>query len=251
MSGLSRPERQWLDQDRKTADTPSRRLTSRIRKATDRWSLEASWVALGLASATVTIPPATRQHEKVGRKQGPSDPTAAVVYATLEDVSRSAERFAHLTSPCAMDGERSDSRGITHECPGPHAVDLGDTAGIHLDAETVVDGLIGTAPSSTVSFAHAVHHAADWHSTTSVQLLDLWLTAYRDGAESSTLDDWCSRTEDIARRLAGLAGHLAAWSGRMERTCACGCGRTAPPVGQGATRAECRKRHQRERQSCG
>jgi len=225
MSGLNRHERRWLEQER-THDTPSRRLPSRIRKATDRWSVEASWIALGLTGATVTSPPATRQHEKVGRRQGPSDPTAAVVYATLEDVSRSAERFAHLASTCAMEGQR-DTLGRVHDCPGPHAVDLGDPAGIHLDAETVVDGLVGTPPSSTAAFSRAVHDAAAWHTSTAVLLLDLWLTAYRDGAEPSVLEDWCCRTEELARRLAGLAGHLAEWSGRREEQCVT-CGGMKP-----------------------
>lgn len=246
---LSRPERQWLEQRRldaarKAAEEAGRRPPSvrrRVQRATDCWSREASWVALGLTGASATSPP-TRTGERIRRGSSVADPTGSQLFATLDTIGREAEAWAHLAGPCVRDGLR-DETGRVHECPHGSAVDLACLADVHLDPEDIVDGLIGTPPSSAHAFAAVCHRAASWHTTTAAQLLDRFQQAWRDGAEPARLDTWATATEQLARRTTAIAGRLAAWSGRTELRCAAGCG-GAKPAGR-ATCDRCRQRSSR------
>lgn len=232
------------DQEKHQQDTPSRRLPSRMQRATDRWSLAAGHVGEGLTAATVGSPP--QRPDRTGVRAGFSDPVASTVDATLHHVEACAVRFVHLTTPCALDGDHNRGDG---RCPGPHAVDLGDHPGLHLDADDLADNVLGNT-TSTPGWATAVHALASWHTVTASRMLGLWRDAYGGRgssaiAETSALEAWVTATEDLARRLDRLAGELSQWSGREERRCAAGCGGKAPEVGQGATCVRCRTRRSR------
>ena len=238
-----------IRRDRTHMEQPSKRLPSRMQNATNRWSVAASQVAVGLTSATVGSPP--QRPDRTGVRAGVSDPTAATVDATLHHVEASAVRFVHLSTPCALDGEHNAGDG---RCPGPHAVDLGDHADVHLDVDDLADNVLGST-TSTAGWAKAVHELASWHSKTSVMLKARFDDGYAGRApqiaETSALEAWVTATEDLGRRLDRLAGELAQWSGRSERRCACGCGGKAPEVGQGATAEACRQRRSRARRQAG
>lgn len=241
---LTRAEVRHLEQRRRDAERRAaedtgqapRSVRARMQRAVDVWSLETGWVAVGLTSATATIPP-TVQGDRVRRGSGPSDPTGAVLFATLDTVGREAEAWAHLTGPCARDGlalhdaccgttALPGCRGRVHDCLDGHAVDVADLGSLVLDPETVVDSLLGTPPSSR-AWADACSTAAAWHSTAAAQVLELFQQAWRDGAEPAHLDAWATATERLARKVAALAGRLAAWSGRTEAQCA-SCGGARP-----------------------
>ncbi len=238
---LTPAETRWLEhraqEQARQADRPSRSLLSRIQKATDRWSEDAGWIAVGLEHATVTLPPASRPGG--GRTPGPSDPTAAQLHATLAELDRAVVKFAHLTGTCDRDGLRFDPdgnetpTGRLHECPDGTPADIADLTGLVLDPEEIVDSLLGTPPTSTRAFTDAVHGAASWHTKTAADLRDRWQTAWQQGAEPALLETWTAATEQLARRITHLAGELAGWSGRFEATCNT-CGGLKP-----AGRADC------------
>lgn len=218
-----------------TDDPPSRRLPSRAQRATDRWSTIASTIANALCTATVTTPP--QRPDRTGIRAGISDPTATAVDATLHHIDHCTLRFVHLTTPCLLDGQHDRGDG---RCPGPHAVDLGDHPGIHLDADTHTDDILGATPGS-VGWQHAIHRLASWHTITATTMLDLWQQAHRgaltpEGAETSALEAWVVDTEQLVRLLHRLAGELAQWgAGVPPRRCKHpGCGGAAE-----AGRREC------------
>jgi hypothetical protein len=255
---LNRHEAAWLDQRHHQAERearegpgPSRSLRGRIEKACDRWATDAVWIATGLNNATATLPPPARQTS--GRRgSGPSDPTAAVIGQTYDTVQREAEAFAHLTGRCALDGTREHDRccgrtvrdgckGHVHTCPDTPASDLPGLS----DPATVVDGLLGTPASSPTAFSAATGGAAAWHAAAAVQTLSAWREAWTAGREPSELEDWCVQVEMLQRRLSGLAGRLADWSGRRERKCRA-CDGVKPE--DRATCGRCRTRAWRDRQ---
>jgi hypothetical protein len=207
-------EEHVLDTRRDQADTtdpPSRRLPTRIQHATDRWSIAASNIALGLTNATVTTPP--QRPDRTGIRAGTSDPTAAAVDATLHHIDLCTERYIHLASPCLLDGQHDRGDG---RCPGPHAIDLGDHPGIHLNADQQTDQILANTPGSH-PWQHAIHALASWHTITAATLLDLWQTAWRGQAaphlaETSALEAWVTDTQELVRRLERLAGELAQWA---------------------------------------
>ena len=229
-------------------DRPSRRLPSRAQRASDRWSLAASHIANALTSATVTTPP--QRPDRTGIRAGIPDPTAAAVDATLHHIDHSTHRWIHLTTPCLLDGQHDRGDG---RCPGPHAVDLGDHPGIHLDADDQADHILGATPGSA-RWQQAIHRLASWHTVTAAQMLDLWQQAHRGAlhpelAETSALEAWVVDTEQLVRLLERLAGELAQWgAGVPPRRCKHpGCGGAAE-----AGRRECgacRNRHHRARTS--
>lgn len=236
------------DHEQQDQDRPSRRLPSRMQRATDRWSVAASQVAVGLTEATVSSPP--QRPDRSGVRAGISDPVAATVDSTLHHVETCAVRFVHLTTPCALDGDHDRGDG---RCPGPHTVDLGDHAGIHLDADDLADNILGNT-TSTAGWADAVHALASWHTVTAARMLGCWRDAHSGRsqtaiAETSALEAWVTATEDLVRRLDRLAGELAQWSGRTERRCKAGCGGKAPEPGKGATCERCRTRRSRANQT--
>ena len=240
---LSSPERRLLNVDtrhRQTdTDRPSRTVRHRIARATDTWTRDIAWTVTGLINATCTIPPATRPSS--GRTSGPSDPTAAQLHATLDQLDRATVRLAHLTGPCDRHGHRynhdgqQDPHGRLHECPDGHPSDIADLTGLTLDPDPIVDALLGTPPTSTAAYADALARCATWHAQTATTLHDRWQTWWQQGAEPSVLEGWTSATEQLARRISALAGDLAGWSGRQEgRRCKHGCGGMAEP-----SRREC------------
>ena len=263
---LSPSESGWLEHRRVEAERalqeeqPSRRLPARMRKACDRWSVEAGWVAAGLEGATVTKLP-DRETARAGRGgSSVSDPTSAALGAVLGSLERAAARWAHLTGPCPLDGTRSHvaccgdtvmhgCAGFRHDCPPGAASTLGEWLGLDLAPAVIVDGLLGTPVSSTGEFAAIVSRAALWHSTAAATLSGAWADAYRAGAEPSKLQTITTETEDLARRMATLAGYLADWSGRSEPRCADGCGGAKPQ--RAATCDRCRQRTSRARRQAG
>jgi hypothetical protein len=271
VTDLSKHETAWLEQRRRDAErqaaegAPARSLTGRIAKACGIWGQEASWVGVGLTSATVTLPPPRLRAEGARRSSGPSDPTGAQVHATHDTVGREAEQFAHTTGPCLRDGttdhERccgtvpiAGCRGFVHTCPGLSAVEIAERCWTTVDAATVVDGLLGTPTSSPESFALAVSRAVTWHNEAAAQTLEAWRTRYRAGGEPSELETAVVAVEGLARRLRGQAGRLADWSGRRERGCrVAACGGAVADHGPhnrgGAACGACLKRESRERQT--
>lgn len=249
---LSAAEKAWVEQRRRDAereasvDRPSRSLPGRARKATDRWSEESGWVALGLARATVDLPPQRQAGERTRTGSGPSDPTGATLHAMLETVGREAEAWAHLAGPCPRDGEVDPDTRRIHWCPGTAtAVDVADMGGLHVDCEEIVDGLLGTPPSSA-AWPEMVDRAAAWHSMQALAVAGLWDEAWRAGREPSELESWVSAMEALSRRMTSLAGRLAVWSGRTERRCrTCGGKRPEDRNECGA----CRTAGWRERQA--
>lgn len=235
-------ERALAATTRQPDDPPSRGLPSRMRKATDRWSIEASHVAVGLTAATATIPPPARPPSGP-RAPGITDPVGAQVHATYDTVTRAANTFAHLTGPCPLDYTR-DEYGQTHLCPDGSAVYVAVAVGVAFYPPDITRRLLHSV--GTADWQAAVHTAASWHTKTAAHLLDAFLDAWRT-AEPSTLEDWTARTEQLARRMAALAGSLSLWNGRLERRCKAGCGGAAPPKGEGATCERCRQRHSRDR----
>lgn len=210
-----------LETERQVADDtdrPPRRLPSRMVKAVDRWSLEAGHVANGLTGATVTIPP-SRRSDQGRRGTGPSDPTGGMLDATLAAVDREARAFAHLTGPCRLD-RTYDETGMLHVCPRETAVKLAADLDVDVDGRQVVDGLLGTPPTTT-AWGDAVQTAQTWHTVVASEIkgrfYELWGTS-----EPSQLEDIVTRTEQIARHMDGIAGRLAHWSSRVERQCRCG-----------------------------
>ena len=201
-----------------------KRLPSRMQRAVDRWSIAASQVAVGLTNATVGEPPQRPERSGV-TNQGVSDPTSTVVSTTIEHIERAAEKYVHLTTPCALDGDHDRWDG---RCPGPHAVDLGDHADVHLDADDLADNVLGST-CQTRGWNDAVHALATWHTMNAARIGEAFRIAYRGGAseaiaETSALEAWVTDVEDLVRRLDRLAGSLAQWSGREERRCKTGCG---------------------------
>lgn len=250
---LRGPEQAWLDQQYRHAErearespAPSRTLRNRMLKATDKWTLEVTWIVTGLTNATVEHPPPSRPNHGAKRKTGPSDPTGATFHSVYDTLERETEAFAHLTGPCFYDGQRDPVTGRTHECPDDPAVELAEMAGVPADASQVVDMLIGTPFSSQRAFGDAVAFAGQWHGTVARECYEAWERAFRDGREPSELETWTMATERLARRVSGLSGRLSVWSGRSERQCAGGCGGGAPPVGEGATCGRCRTARWRE-----
>lgn len=249
-STLTDAEETWLARrlaEQASTDRPSRSARGRMQKAVDRWSTEASWVALGLTSATATLPPPSRTTGKVGRQTGPSDPTGAVIDATWQEVSSAAWRWAHLTGPCPLDGTR-DELDRLHECPDAGtAIDVADLAYLHLDPDDIIDQLMGTPPSSSAAWTAACHQAATWHTQAAAQTMQAYVELDRAGAEPPHLERIVAAATQLASKMAGLAGALAGWSGRSERPCAANCGGAAPE-GR-ATCGRCRTAHWRARQA--
>ena len=232
-----------------------KRLPSRMQRAVDRWSIAASQVANGLTHATVGEPPQRPERSGV-TQQGVSDPTSTVVSTTIEHIERSAERYVHLTTPCALDGQHDRWDG---RCPGPHAVDLGDHADLLMTADIQADDLLG-ATCQTRGWCDAVHALATWHTMNAARIGDAFRTAYRGGAseaiaETSALEAWVTDVEDLVRRLDRLAGSLAQWSGREERRCRmpdCQAAVESDPLVKprgGAMCGRCAGRQSRERQA--
>jgi hypothetical protein len=212
-------------------DRPSRRLPSRMQRAVDRWSEESGHVANGLAGATVTVPP-SRQRQDVRGGSGPSNPTAGVLDAVLAAVDREAQSWAHLAGRCDDDGRLmtpDDGEPYTHVCPYDTVQDLARILDVDIDCTQVVDGMLGTPPTSTIAWRDIVSHTASWHTQTSTYMLDAfrarWGTCERVWAE-----DVVTRTEQLANRMATIAGRLAQWSTRTEASCT-GCGGMKPADG--------------------
>lgn len=250
MTILTKAEAAWLEQRHNQAEREAREtraprsLRGRIDRACGKWAEDAAWVAIGLVNATATLPPPSRPGPRTRGAQGPSDPTAAVIGQTYDTVQREAEAFAHLTGRCVRDGVREHDRccgtvvhagckGRMHECPDRPAADL---PSVWADPTPVVDALLGTPASSPKAFSGAAGLAASWHAQAAAQSLSAWRGGWQEGREPSELDDWCVQVEDLGRRMASLAGRLADWSGRRERTCRCG----GADVGRGARCPGCR-----------
>lgn len=247
-SKWSKAERRWFEAqaeqlNRPSDDKPARSLSGRMQRACDSWSVEAGHIAVGLTRASVTLPPSPRSGG--GRRSGPADPTGAALMRTLDTLDRDIQYFAHLTGRCRLDGQ-PDVNGMLHRCLDLTAHDLAVSMGIDRNPAGVVDGLLGTPPTSARTFELAVQRAYSWHALTAATVLDRWRTAYRQGAEPSQLGAWCDGAEQQARRMTGLAGRLAGWSDRTERRCRT-CDGAAPLYGQGATCVRCRKRQSRAR----
>lgn len=261
---LNGREDRWMEGRRLEAERhlaevrerPSRSIPARMKTAVDRWSEQAGWVAAGLEGATVTRAPSP-QGDGGRRGPGPSDPTGAQLQRTLDAIAEEVWEFAHLTGPCSLDGmpvnqdRVVDERwGKEHRCATGSALDVADLVGLDVDPDEVVDGLLGTPSSSTKAFHEAVGAAAAWHNVTASQVQGRFDQAWRDGVEPSILEDWTSRTQELARRMDALAGRLAEWSGRKERTCrAEGCGAAVPApettARGGAMCDACRQRRSR------
>lgn len=249
-------ERRRLEAERAAAEAAQqrpRRLPGRMTRAADRWSVEAGWVALGLEHATVTTPPSSDSQGRRGTTV--PDPTGAALSATLAQVEHAAGRFAHLAGPCPADRTRDDL-GRLHECPDISATVIAGWLDLDLDPTPVVDDLLGVSPSQTVAFRQAVSSMAAWHSMAAAHLADGWTQAWRAGMENSKADTVATLMEQGARRMAGLAGELAGWSGRRERTCRTpGCDAAVDDPGEKWRRGEgrkcdrCLKRDSRERQA--
>jgi hypothetical protein len=230
---LSGPERRLLNVDTRHRQTdnerPSRTMQHRMQRATDTWIRDIGWTVTGLVNATCTIPPASRP--SVGRTTGPSDPVAAQLHATLDQVDRATVKLAHLTGPCDRHGLRFNhdgdetADGRLHECPDGHPADIADLSGLVLDPEQIIDAILGTPPTSPAAYADALASAAGWHAATAGALHDRWRTWWQQGAEPSLLEGWTSATEQLVRRISALAGELAQWTDRQEGSrCKHGCG---------------------------
>lgn len=236
---LTGPERDWLDARRRDAQREAdqraadrRRLPGRARSAADRWSTEAGWVALGLTKATATIPPPARRSTGSRAEGGDiPDPTSSIMQATVAAVAAAGWRYAHLASSCGHEGRPIGPSRIRHICPDGGATDTAELLDVALDDPTdMIAGLTDTPPTAT-RWTAAVARAAGWHTTAAATLFDGWVTAWRDGAEHELLDQALAALETTARRMAGLAGDLAGWSGRREPTCIV-CGGRKPDDGK-------------------
>lgn len=223
MAELSKAEQRWLTGLRpNTADRRPGRLLGRAQKAADRWSIEAGYIAVGLTAASADGAPPVAPSGDRGRTVGYGDPVASAYGATVRHVESAARRWAHLTADCAPD---------CTACGGPNGWRLAaQTAADVPDPADIVDGLLGTPPSSTAAWQAAVSRAATWHTIAAATISGAVVTMWRRGAETVAVEDAVAGMEQLARLTAGVAGSLSEWNGRQEPTCRIeGCRRPREP----------------------
>jgi hypothetical protein len=170
------------------------------------------------------------------RRSGRSDPTAARVIGWEINVQTAttylwkiAWQTAHVVDSLGL--ETRDKDGNPVPFPANPATELPEATYARPNPEPRV--MVG--PNDCKAYVKAV---------------SAWLEAAIDAIAVR----WRKAEDDAAD---GVAAHAKALRDTLERTarrldvqirpCACGCGRDAPPQGQGATRADCRKRAERER----
>lgn len=233
---LDRPERRWLDQQRlqaelDAADGDRRRLAgpgSKINAAGRRWTNATTGVAAAIVNATVDLPP--QPPARAGRNGTDiSNPTDRAVTTVHDTIAHTCITLAHLIARCPnpacpiCDDRRGARRRDT-------LTDLHDTLGIDPDPVThdddlpvtitdIVDGLLGTPPTSTASLATTVKLTAEACGALAKTLTDGWHTLRRAGADADLLTKVADRAAEIANRAAGLEASVAQWLPSRLRLC--------------------------------
>jgi hypothetical protein len=169
------------------------------------------------------------------RRSGRSDPTAARVIGWENDVQSATTllwalswQVAHVVDTLALEPLDEDGRALAM----PRNPELEQLEATYTQPARMK---VTLGPKDCRAYVMA---ASNWLGGAIDVIGDRWRKAEDDAAD-------------------GVAAHAKALRDSLERTarrldiqvrpCACGCGRDAPPQGQGATRADCRKRAERER----
>lgn len=200
------------------------------------------------------------------RGSGPANPTQAVAVARETVLAGHAVAYACLLTGSVtrtVEGLWPLAWDLGCDVPppasfdpaiygGPHPEEAGfaDLKAVDRDVANIIDDLIGGMPTSP-PWRTALHRCCDRLTVLTGQLVDRthelhgdrWITT----ARGDVLDEHADQAYTmVAARITATARDVRRVAGRLAdvpiRTCACGCGKPAPPVGQGATRGACRQR---------
>lgn len=221
---LTRPEKQWLAQDRLHTDTPQpaalRSPARTLHRAADRAVQASGHLTVAIHNADATTPPQPPARLGGLRTTTITDRTGnqiATVHQTIEDV---CWQWARLLTDIDQQ-------------PAEHTLDrlCLKTGIVSLHVGVAADQLAGTPPAATTAVRQATLDANTAVAVTVRLLVDGWHERRNDGADPDWLTTIADQTAVWAGQLDRLVGRVAHWlPGTLVRTCKHGCGAAAEPA---------------------